>query len=351
MYKLKWPDVNLLEAYYADYSPKVKSRIKEWLDGKTWPIDFGTKHKAKYIIGIAKNSTSDVYDFLKGLYYDDEKLKALLIGPPECHINLIKEIIGKSTKHIEKASKTKLGKPKPDIIVEDFHFICDKIFVEDLYENVLDKEKFVSELGLEICPYCGEQTIRVHRKPDGTVIKPHLDHFLPKSKYPFLAMSFFNLIPSCVRCNLAPNKGSKDPYCADRDLFRLMHPYEFDNAKFIFDYSYNFDGELNEDNFDVTIDYMDNGHLREGYTDIMAIEALYGGEKVAVKDLWSSIRDANDNKKKFNSQLVGEEIPDDWFTSPKAVLRYDFSEENSRTHQKYKFYKDLYLKMKQDLLE
>lgn len=52
-----------------------------------------------------------------------------------------------------------------------------------------------------------------------------LDHVLPKSKYPFLSLSFFNLIPSCYVCNS-----------------RLKHVKEFDSSevKICSPSSYNF---------------------------------------------------------------------------------------------------------------
>ena len=48
-------------------------------------------------------------------------------------------------------------------------------------------------------------------------IRPQLDHFLPKSKYPLLALSFYNLIPVCPECNRIK-----------RDEVLDIHPYNDD---------------------------------------------------------------------------------------------------------------------------
>ena len=55
-----------------------------------------------------------------------------------------------------------------------------------------------------VCPYCNRNYIynAVDRfAPDTWRITCELDHFLPKTRYPLLAVSFFNLIPSCHFCN------------------------------------------------------------------------------------------------------------------------------------------------------
>jgi len=54
------------------------------------------------------------------------------------------------------------------------------------------------KLGIKVCPYCNRQYVFTVNNA-GT--RPEFDHFLPKSKYPLLALSFYNLIPCCHICN------------------------------------------------------------------------------------------------------------------------------------------------------
>lgn len=70
---------------------------------------------------------------------------------------------------------------------------------------------------LRICPYCHASQVnfhvdRVKGKRGGKAfrMRPPLDHYLPKSAYPYLAVSLSNLIPSCVQCNSGV-KTSSDP--------------------------------------------------------------------------------------------------------------------------------------------
>jgi len=57
-------------------------------------------------------------------------------------------------------------------------------------------------LNLNCCPYCNRQyTFTVSEIGGSKVARPELDHFLPKNSHPLLALSFYNLIPSCSVCN------------------------------------------------------------------------------------------------------------------------------------------------------
>ncbi len=73
--------------------------------------------------------------------------------------------------------------------------------IKALRYNVLQKHdayKISNFIGLKVCPYCNASlTVNIKKnKP-----RYQLDHFFPISKYPYLAISFFNLIPSCGQCN------------------------------------------------------------------------------------------------------------------------------------------------------
>lgn len=79
--------------------------------------------------------------------------------------------------------------------------------------------KFVELLDLKTCPYCNRNYISVIEKNDlnDKQTRPELDHFHPKSIYPFLAINYYNLIPSCSTCNKLKS---------DDDSLLLLHPYD-----------------------------------------------------------------------------------------------------------------------------
>ncbi|WP_399630159.1 hypothetical protein [Sporosarcina sp. SG10008] len=83
---------------------------------------------------------------------------------------------------------------------------------------------FIINLNQTICPYCNAQfTFTVKRdleiENEPFSIRPHLDHFFAKSIHPMLALSVYNLIPSCYTCN---SSLKRDYNCV---LEEQIHPY------------------------------------------------------------------------------------------------------------------------------
>lgn len=109
------------------------------------------------------------------------------------------------------------------------------IRIHNFYDSRIKKNKNNVKLNLEIlgqvhvCPYCNRDYIneRNCKFPGG-----HLDHFFPKSKYPFFAICLYNLIPCCAICNT--KKRTKD-----------LQVSPFRETKLSSDFKFEF--ELNED--------------------------------------------------------------------------------------------------------
>lgn len=79
----------------------------------------------------------------------------------------------------------------------------------------------IRELNMSACPYCNQEDIII-REPhqidkSGRSHRPALDHFLPKSLYPFLALNVYNLLPSGDRCNRS--------FKADFDMVDHVNPH------------------------------------------------------------------------------------------------------------------------------
>lgn len=79
--------------------------------------------------------------------------------------------------------------------------------------------KLCEDLGVTVCPYCNRQYI--FTVISDNCVRPQLDHFFPKLKYPLLSCSFYNLIPSCPSCNMLKN---------DKDV-SLIYPYQEEFGK------------------------------------------------------------------------------------------------------------------------
>jgi hypothetical protein len=81
-------------------------------------------------------------------------------------------------------------------------------FIEIAYNNFIKKKKeydaydLAKKLNINTCPYCNmNSTYTIIKKDNVKIIRPEFDHFYDKATNPILALSFYNLIPSCHICN------------------------------------------------------------------------------------------------------------------------------------------------------
>lgn len=78
-----------------------------------------------------------------------------------------------------------------------------------------------SQSNYQLCPYCQQAgALTIYRDPKTKSFRPTLDHFYPKSQYPYLALSLYNLVPSCHTCN-SSLKSTCDFY-----IDQHLHPFE-----------------------------------------------------------------------------------------------------------------------------
>ena len=141
--------------------------------------------------------------------------------------------------------------PPLDVTIQKFEsiFATDKIATEELGNNpkspiLLYKEivkamrydyvqekvypKIINQLGIKTCVYCNAQYAFSYDNGKDSFQNYEIDHWMPKSKYPYLCTSFFNLQPSCPKCN--KSKSSKDdilPFCLYTHDGSKLNPFDF----------------------------------------------------------------------------------------------------------------------------
>jgi len=105
------------------------------------------------------------------------------------------------------------------------------LFVLNGYDNdVFNKLNFIELIATDTCLYCNRSyTYSLEKKKK---IKPQIDHFLPKSKYPFFGLSYYNLVPSCLVCNGLDAKHELDPIMSG-----VRNPYVIKKNDFVFRYN------------------------------------------------------------------------------------------------------------------
>lgn len=89
--------------------------------------------------------------------------------------------------------------------------------------------RHAKRLAISSCPYCNALfTFTIRNKRIKT--RPEFDHFLNKGRYPYLSLSFYNLIPSCSLCNSGTLKGQKQFSIATH-----LHPF-VDNIEGLYEF-------------------------------------------------------------------------------------------------------------------
>jgi len=147
---------------------------------------------------------------------DDNQLKTLITAKPEDLEAIILSI---------RQTNPDFFSPK-----SNSNFVLRNIFIKSCYENEeFSNLEFIKRINIDTCPYCNRQYI--YYLSNENKIKPQIDHFYPKSIYPILGISFYNLIPSCQTCNGFGAKEEKDP-----TIFGLINPYLLKNDSFSFTY-------------------------------------------------------------------------------------------------------------------
>lgn len=135
--------------------------------------------------------------------------------------DMLKGIIAKNQKEFPVNSKGKIDTK------HSIYEIVYYVFVKLGYNKKGFKDMVWKVTNLRVCPYCNRIYIPfIPRKSKLNLIKGQLDHFYPKETYPYLAISLYNLVPSCTYCNGASCKGTKDPY-----VEKIVSPFNLKDHK------------------------------------------------------------------------------------------------------------------------
>ena len=151
------------------------------------------------------------------------------------------------------------------------------------YDAVRNKEfiPYVRKLGIKSCVYCNAQFSITIEKDRGKYSGMYeLDHYYPKSKYPFLATSFFNLQPCCSHCNKTKNDrlGEFNLYTKN---FDLIDPFSFSlDKKSILRYLLT----QNEKELEITFN-SSNQDLKKNHEKLFHITELYIEHKDIVEEI------------------------------------------------------------------
>jgi 5-methylcytosine-specific restriction endonuclease McrA len=253
MINIPYPSQKILDDFFETQKVVILERIKAIRIQKAILIK-----KKKYRIT----------PYIKKLLFlleDEEYLKAILVGNPQKLIDII---------HFfeNKFYKTRYRK-------ETIHKVLYRIFVDYGYDKI-DKLQFIDTIGLGSCPYCNRNYIFTTSQ-NGS-IKPEIDHIYPKSLYPYLACSYFNLIPSCPTCNGFGAKEAKDTYY----VYPISNPYTIKSIDFQFSINPQYVNFINVENKQYDFDDFEiELYGNKANLEVFHLEELYKQHKDIVLEL------------------------------------------------------------------
>jgi 5-methylcytosine-specific restriction endonuclease McrA len=284
-------------------SKKIKEALKFHCDGLIEII------KKK----VTKCSNQSIKSFLT-----DSKVEELLLSKPKDLIEINEKFYSKisncsldnylkfkENSHISYKNLSSPGLKSNRTKFNNIHKHVKSIFN---YENSFSKKdktnsnyrayNLAENLEINTCTYCNRLYTKTVTNPTKTT-RPEFDHWFPKSKYPLLGLSFFNLIPSCHVCNSSV-KGDKDVSLND-----FIHPYLDKNINIKFSY---WNKAYNKYEFNI----ITNNEKEKKTVEAFKLKEIYQSHENEIKEM-VEIRNvySDDYLKKLSTLFKGMTISED----------------------------------------
>ncbi|MDZ7819459.1 MAG: hypothetical protein U5K55_13035 [Aliarcobacter sp.] len=204
----------------------------------------------------------------------------------ENEIHLIIETIEKRINSLTKKKKEELI-----IIVQNLFKYTNK------FQGKVLTPFFTKNFSFRTCFYCNKDFITNFEKEKKDLVSTfQLDHFYDKDTYPYLALSFYNLIPSCPTCNSSKVKGTKNTFIHDSRVgkFKIEKCLKPNDEKFDFHQKVKFKLLLDDScknlhiksKEDIDINLKENySDMYDKYIEIFKLNERYKAHKDIVFDM------------------------------------------------------------------
>ncbi len=156
------------------------------------------------------------------------------------------------------------------------------------------------------CTYCNRIHTSTISSKGRNLIRTTLDHWFPKTDFPLLALSFYNLIPSCSNCNSSV-KGATNFNLKDH-----IHPYVDVNQNEEFRFNYKYNSALNS--YTICLQDIDSLNSKAKNTlKGMYIDEMYNSHQSELRDLIKIKTNYSKSyiesiEKLFGNKLTKEEV-------------------------------------------
>lgn len=270
----------IIDSHYVNMKLRIEEQIKNII------IDDKNKKRYKKLIDYLCDISGKI---------DENKLRKLLTGTKSELIEIINSVGEIELQKNDSFARLYINFRKSD-----------------------DSKTILNKLNVNVCPYCNRlYTFTLAREG----IRPQFDHYFPKSKFAYLSVSLYNLIPSCSICN--QKKSKLNTFKEENELF---YPYEDEFGNEVFFQTEPIDNDflywtgINR-NFNIIIKSKNNEHYNkiENLKEHLRIQDLYNGHKDFIQDIIRNAVIYNDSR----IEELLEQFPE-FFSSKQEVLNLIF---------------------------
>lgn len=329
---------NLSENKVADFIVNILGKDLHKITLEKWGFEYIKEIDQKYKnikdkrivdyinIEVIQSVLNKIEEYLNGLTRTDnketrkERLKLMIEEIQKISLNKIdlsnfnigdidfkqKSEIENSIKPIVDFLKKTIKKKKKQDDYCTLKDIINKIFNYDSFSSDKDtswsRHKLLYQMNIDSCPYCNMNYINNYTKDEKVKTTADLDHFLCKDKYPYLALSLYNFIPSCTICN---SRLKIDDDFLDENKVHIFPNEEAFGRDAVFRTSLNENSDLdyflgNSLNFDITIDITTQEDIKlkkiKNSIETFDLRERYSSQKEFVRDIIKKINVYNDDE-------------------------------------------------------
>ena len=177
----------------------------------------------KYVENIIKKLPEIIklkpskFDDFKNRYFNNLTSQQLCGKVPDLTNKQIKVAVAKLPQGISyKKDSYNFGKKK------FYELIVEAMCYNEVQKTVI--RPYMKRMGLNTCVYCNASYAVATDDRKATF---QVDHWLPKSEYPFLCISFFNLYPACMHCNQIKSDSRTYKFCLYTEEPNELDPFKF----------------------------------------------------------------------------------------------------------------------------
>lgn len=176
-----------------------------------------------------------------------------------------------------------------------------KNYLFTLYER-FKKADFIRQLNIKVCPYCNRNYIFNFTKNSKQEATAQLDHFFDKKTYPYLAVSIYNLIPSCSTCNQRKSAKKEDIFYPYRDSFNKKANFRIDGIMSLSGLHNQNIGFFDESRLQLTIEAKSDKDMVEKHIDVFNLKNIYNEHRDVIAEILKKATIYSDD---YAEEIVG----------------------------------------------